>query len=92
MKLLLSHVASLAFLAGAAQAQGGVRAARRLQSNGTASLDFQVYNATLAIADAELEYDQNQNTAAGIAPTISADGATLTSVGNRWSAYALPTL
>ena len=92
MKLLLSHVASLAFLAGAAQAQGGVRAARRLQSqsNATASLDFHVYNATLAIADAELEYDQNQNTAAGIAPTISADGTTLTSVGNRWSAYALP--
>jgi len=53
-------------------------------------LAFDAYGTPLEIGDNEEAYDQNQNHAGGVSPTISADHVSLRSVGNRWSAYALP--
>lgn len=80
MKTQLSPFAVLAILSGAPRAQ----------AQATDFLEFRAYNATQEIPNTEVEYDQNQNHAGGIPPTFSADHKTLHSVGNRWSAYALP--
>ena len=54
-------------------------------------LAFETYGYLTKIADNPVAYDQNQNHAAGVWPTISADHTTLHSTGNRWTAYELPT-
>lgn len=55
-------------------------------------LDMDVYGAAVQIANAEVQYDQNQNPtyADRAAPTFSADHSTLSATGNTWSAYLLP--
>lgn len=55
-----------------------------------AYLTLEAYGTSLQIADTELDYDQKQNHADGVAPTIGADHNSIHTQGNRWSAYALP--
>lgn len=78
MRLSLSIFATIALSASRANAQDPPYIA------------FDAYGTPLEIANTELQYDQNQNHAAGVPPTVSADHSTIHSTGNRWSAYELP--
>jgi len=74
MKVQLSVFATLALTAVKAQAD----------------LAIDAYGTNLAIpAASEVEYDQNQNHAGGLVPTVENGGSTLHVSGNRWSAYPL---
>jgi hypothetical protein len=55
------------------------------------ALNIDAYGTPLAIlASSEEAYDQNQNHAGGVAPTVTNAGSSLNIVGNRWSAYPFP--
>ena len=55
-------------------------------------INFDIYGTQVQVANAEVEYDQNQNPiyAGMVPPTFSDDHTSLSASGNRWSAYLLP--
>lgn len=81
MKLQLSVFATIALTASTVNAVAG---------DPPPYLAFNAYGTNLEIANTEVEYDQNQNHAGGIVPIVSDDHTTLSTKGNRWSAYRLP--
>lgn len=81
MKLLLSVFATLA-LTSTPKHQAAAQEPEYLK--------LTAYGDEIQIANVWEQYDQNQNHAEGSNPTFAADHLSITTVGNRWSSYAIP--